>query len=142
MKRPKVTLSLIMSPTVKSHLRKKKNRDGAAAALPQRLELLRQQRSWTQSELARRLGVQRSIVANYEHGYCLPPLPMLERLAKTFEISLDYLVFGESKAVDAIKDRDLLKLFVQADELDYTAKAALKQIIEGLIAREVLKKAS
>jgi hypothetical protein len=67
---------------------------------------------------------------------------MLERLATVFEVSLDYLVFGEAKPGDAIKDRDLLKLFIQADDLDYSAKSALKQIIEGLIAREQLKKAS
>ena len=142
MKTCRVTLGLIMSSGAKTHPKRKKPREGAAALFPQRLEQLRLQRGWTQAELARRLGVQRSIVANYEYGYCLPPLPMLEKLAQVFEVSLDYLVFAEAKPSESIKDRDLLKLFVQADDLDYTAKSALKQIIEGLIARASLKKAS
>lgn len=125
-------MSVISMPVRKGT---KKKREGAAALFPARLQELRAERQWTQAELARRLGVERSLVSNYEHAISLPPLPMLEKLSEVFQVSLDHLVFRDKKREDAVRDREMLQLFEKADELDYSAKAALKQVIEGLIAR-------
>lgn len=130
-----------MSIAARKLSQRKRSREGAAATFHRRLEHLRKERALTQAELARRLGVQRTIVASYEHGQSLPPLPMLERLSKVLEISLDHLVFGDLEPSRAIKDREMLQLFVQAEELDFAEKAVLKQVIEGLIARRHVKKA-
>jgi transcriptional regulator with XRE-family HTH domain len=130
-----------MSITSRKSSRRKRSRDGAAATFHRRLEHLRKERALTQAELARRLGVQRTIVASYEHGQSLPPLPMLEKLSKALEVSLDHLVFSDLEPSRAIKDRDLLQLFVQAEELDFAEKAVLKQVLEGLLARRHMKKA-
>ena len=126
-------MSAIDMPTKKPATKPK--REGAAALFPERLKQLRTEREMTQAELARRLGVQRAIVSHYEHGVSLPPLPMLERLAQVHEVSLDYLVFSDRKPEHAVRDREMLQLFEKADRLDFAAKAALKQVIEGLLAK-------
>lgn len=113
-----------------------------AIIIGENVRRLRDQRAWTQVELARQLGVRQTQVNNYEHGACSPSIRVLKTLSQIFDVSIDALVHKDAPSKEHIADRALLKLFVQADELDYTAKSALKQIIEGLIAREQLKKVS
>lgn len=127
-------MSVIMMPAKTAPKRK---REGAAVHFPARLRQLRVERQLTQAELARRLNVERSLVSNYEHGVSLPPLPMLEKLARVLEVSLDHLVFRDKNRDEAVRDREMLQLFEKADQLDYSAKAALKQVIEGLLASAV-----
>lgn len=126
-------IDIMVTPTKQTP--RKRPRDGAAASFHSRIEQLRRERTWTQAELARRLGVQRSLVANYEHGVSLPPLPMLEKLAKVFDVSLDHLVFSDPPLKEAVKDRELLTLFAAAQELNFEDKSALKHVIQGLIAK-------
>jgi transcriptional regulator with XRE-family HTH domain len=46
----------------------------------------------TQEELARRVGVTQSYIARLEAGLDNPSLPVVLRFAKTFKISVGYLV--------------------------------------------------
>lgn len=41
----------------------------------------REELKWTQTELARRAGMQQSAVARFEAGGILPTVPLLQRLA-------------------------------------------------------------
>ena len=49
----------------------------------------RKQRKWTQEELARRLGVERSAVAKWESGKSQPQAARLVALAELFGRSVD-----------------------------------------------------
>ena len=49
-------------------------------------------RSWSQVELAKRLGVTKQTVSNWENGNIQPSIEMLLRLAKLFCVSTDYLL--------------------------------------------------
>lgn len=105
-------------------------------ALRLQLRVLRDQRGWTQAELAKRIGVTRTMIANYEQGAALPPLPVLDKIAQAFEVSLDTLVWGEKRAEEFIGDPKMLELFRQADRLHYRAKAVLMEVIEALLIKE------
>jgi transcriptional regulator with XRE-family HTH domain len=50
---------------------------------------LRQERGWTQLELAYRLGVTPLTVQNWEHGRYEPTASKLRKIAETFGISMD-----------------------------------------------------
>jgi transcriptional regulator with XRE-family HTH domain len=50
---------------------------------------LREQRGWSQSELARAAGMTQSAVARFEGGGTVPTLPVLERLASALDVTLD-----------------------------------------------------
>lgn len=60
--------------------------------LNQRIRLLRQTRGLSQVELARRLGVTKQSVSNWENDNIQPSIDMLKQLAQTFSVSTDYLL--------------------------------------------------
>lgn len=53
---------------------------------------LRKQKSWSQSDLAKRIEVSREIIGRYERNDAIPSIEIAKKLADAFEISLDYLV--------------------------------------------------
>jgi methanogenic corrinoid protein MtbC1 len=57
-----------------------------------RLRELRATRKLRQKDLAEKLGVAQTTVANYEQGSRFPGEQMLERIADFFDVSLDYLL--------------------------------------------------
>lgn len=122
----------VSTPDVK---RRKRPADIAERFI-RRVKELREEKGWTQAELAEKLGVKRTSAANYEQGISFPPLPTLDRMARLFGVSLDALVWGEEPPEQAIRDRDLLKFFKRLDALDYRAKAALMEIMEAVLFKE------
>lgn len=60
--------------------------------LGQRINELRTSFGWSQVELAKRLGVAKQSVSNWENDNIQPSIEMLIRIAKTFRVSTDYLL--------------------------------------------------
>ena len=60
--------------------------------LGQRICEMRTSFGWSQVELARRLGVAKQAVSNWENDNIQPSIEMLVRLAKLFSTSTDYLL--------------------------------------------------
>jgi HTH-type transcriptional regulator / antitoxin HipB len=48
----------------------------------------REQRGWSQTELAKRAGMTQSAMARFEAGGTVPTLPVLERIAAALEMRL------------------------------------------------------
>ena len=59
-----------------------------SAAVGQRIRQQRQERSLTQTELARQIGIQQSDLSRMEQGEYRVPLDTLFRILQTFEMSL------------------------------------------------------
>jgi ribosome-binding protein aMBF1 (putative translation factor) len=49
---------------------------------------LREQRGWSQSDLAREAAMTQSAVARFEAGGTVPTLPLLERIARALDVEL------------------------------------------------------
>ena len=60
--------------------------------LGNRINELRTSFGWNQVELAKRLSVSKQTISNWENDNIQPSVEMLIRLAKLFNVSLDYLV--------------------------------------------------
>ena len=71
------------------------------------LWLLRSSRGWSQRQLARRLGVPRQSVSNWEIGVKTPTLRNLRKLCKSLDISVAVLVqLAEARALGvAVRDQ-------------------------------------
>jgi transcriptional regulator with XRE-family HTH domain len=106
------------------------------SVLAEQLKKLRVQRGWTQAEVASQVGVERTLIGNYEQGLNYPAVPTLQKLARLFGVTVDHLLNGEEKPVEGFQDRELLEFCLHADKLDYSSRSALKRVIEGLLARE------
>lgn len=59
------------------------------------VRLLRDERSWSQTELARRLGVSRQTVHAIETGKYDPSLPLAFRIARLFDAPIEEIFTDE-----------------------------------------------
>lgn len=60
--------------------------------LGQRICEMRTAFGWSQVDLAKRLGVAKQTVSNWENENIQPSIEMLVRLSKLFNVSTDYLL--------------------------------------------------
>lgn len=71
------------------------------AEFSERIKVLREEKGMSQVELAKRLGVHRSIVSSYENQTRLPSIQMLSSLAYFFNVSIEYLLgINKNKTID------------------------------------------
>ena len=62
-----------------------------------RLKNLRLRKHMTQSDLAERLGVTKSVISAYETGLRMPSYDILIKISRIFRVTTDYLLGLESK---------------------------------------------
>ena len=103
---------------------------GLAAEIGRRIVRLRKRRGWSQAELARRLGVTRMRLGNWERGVYTPPLGALLALRRELGVSLDELLTGRpdvpelgggQKAVARKHLAGLMRLLGMSSDLDGVA---------------------
>ncbi|NUU75278.1 helix-turn-helix domain-containing protein [Paenibacillus xylanilyticus] len=87
-----------------------------------RIAELREQRSWTQQELAHSIGISRAALSHYEKSRRKPDFEILNMLADMFNVSIDYLV-GRTRQPNVMMDP---KVEVFLDQLELSDKDLLK----------------
>ena len=98
----------------------------------------RKQRGFSQELLAKKAGVSRTIIGNYERNTNTPSIEVLVKLAGVFNVSVDYLIGeGELSALD----KDLLKRIEDIVKLDPDTKNHLFFLIDNIIQNYKTKKA-
>lgn len=65
------------------------------AILSERIHELRMRQGYTQVSLAKKLGVSKQAVSNWENGNIQPSIDMLIRIADLFSVTTDYLLGRE-----------------------------------------------
>ena len=88
--------------------------------LDRRLRALRQARKMSQVDLARRLGVTKQSVSNWENDNIQPSIEMLMRLASVFSVSTDYIL--------GIEQRE----YLDVSGLSKEVIAHIRQIVDDL----------
>ncbi len=81
---------------------------------------LRESRNWTQSELARKLGVTRSGVNAWEQGISIPAINSVIQLSKLFSVPADYLLGLsdiKSVSVEGLSTKDIALVTALIDRL-------------------------
>lgn len=101
-------------------------------ALPDKLKTLRQNKRWTQKELAEKINTDKYNISRYECGLTTPSLDMIIKLANIFQTSIDYLVFEDDKD-GIIKDPTLRRYFEKIENMKDDDKEAIKKVVEAMI---------
>ncbi len=87
-----------------------------------RIRAVRRERGLTQDELADKVGVSRSAVAQWETGRTGQVTGNLSRIAGVLEVNVEYLMYGDDKrAAGDVRQGDelaLLRLYRECDPDD------------------------
>lgn len=67
------------------------------AMMKERIKRARQERGWSQAELARRMSVTQPSVAEWESGRKAPNMKNLVRLAKLLDVGFEWLSTGRGE---------------------------------------------
>lgn len=99
---------------------------------------LRKKKNWSQTELAKEIKVSRTIVGNYERNENTPSIEVLLKIAKTFGVSVDYLI-GEGEV--SSYDKTVLQRINDIEKLDNDTKSKLFFVIDNIIQNFKTKQA-
>lgn len=99
---------------------------------------LRKQHNLSQTELAKKLEASRTIVGNYERNENTPSIDMILKLAKVFNVSVDYLV-GEGQLANY--NKEVLKRIEDIEQLDTETQNKLFFLIDNIVQNFKTKQA-
>lgn len=108
----------------------------------EKIRKLRKEREWSQDVLADKIGIHGRHVSKYEGGKSLPNAETLVKIADALHVSIDYLLMNkEIHNPDAkIKDLELLKAFVDIDQMDDEDKFVIKKLVEAFVKKRKVEK--
>ncbi|MEM9859850.1 MAG: RstR family transcriptional repressor [Bacteroidota bacterium] len=103
-----------------------------------KITTLRKDKSWSQTDLSKLVGVSREIIGRYERNEVLPSIEVAKKIADAFEVSLDYLA-GEG--VNAAFDKETLRLIEDIENLEPAIKEKLLYMANAIIRDAKTRKA-
>jgi transcriptional regulator with XRE-family HTH domain len=106
-------------------------------AIKDRIRQLRQEKTWSQSQLIQKMGIHRKQVSAYERFRNITSTEVLLKFADIFDVSLDFLAFeAEDKPakVDS-KGRELLRKFEEIHKFSEMDRGTIKEILDIFIQK-------
>lgn len=106
--------------------------------LKQRITEARKARGWTQGQLAKMAKVTPAAISQIESGARLPMLPVLQKIADTLKVSLDFLAGRtDTSELDAmINNEDVQTFFRNFQQLSPDDQDTIKKNVEFLKGRK------
>lgn len=106
--------------------------------LSDNLHMLREERGWTQDDVAQRLGVSKMAVSNYESGKRYPKSETLEALADLFNVDMDFLI-GRSPVSARLLTSEELRIVDAYRAASEDTRDAVAAVLHVKRAADVLK---
>ncbi len=91
---------------------------------------LRQDRGWSQSQLAKHADISHVMVGKYERGDAVPSLEVAKKIADAFDVTIDYLV---GAGIGGAMDKQTLKRIEELELLEPDKKKTLFDLIDTYI---------
>jgi len=99
---------------------------------------LREDKDWSQTDLADKSSVSRVMIGKYERGEAVPSIEAAKKIADAFEVSMDYLV-GEG--INAHFDKKTVQRLQDIESLTPQIKDKLFFLIDTVIRDNKAKQA-
>ena len=96
---------------------------------------LRKEKGWSQSELAKVVGVSREIIGKYERNDTFPSIEIAKNIADALEVSLDYLVGTAKTQLNSAT----LKRLQEIDQLSEENKKLVYAFLDSFIIKTKLQ---
>lgn len=109
--------------------------------LANRIQELRKQKGWSQTELASKIGVSYTQMSRYEIKGVQPPANTLKKMADVFDTTVDFLISGDKdeKVKASLKDAELLQQFKAVEQFSDDDKTVVKKLIDAFIVKKQLQ---
>lgn len=101
-----------------------------------RLKQARNERGLSGPELAAKLGLERSMIPQYETERTAPSMAVLQKMAQALQVSLDWLVLGEDRTATELYDKELAVYFKKVDRLEGRERALIKMFLDSMLVRQ------
>ena len=95
--------------------------------IAERIRLYRQQKGFSQAELADKSQVNNKSLSRYELGSSIPPADALKNIADALGVSSDALLNDD---IVAVKDKDLLQKFEVIQEMNEEDKIIVNRFLD------------
>jgi len=103
---------------------------------PKKLKELRTKKGWSQGQLGKRIGADLQRISKYERGVMWPTMELMVRLAKVFDVSVDYLIREEKNvAISKIKNQELLHKIEEINGLPEEDQYTIISFLDAFIKR-------
>jgi len=115
--------------------------EGLLMPFAEKLSTFRNNKGYTQQEMAKKIGIGIAQIRRYEAGKSSPTLEVIRNIAKTLGVSTDELIFDRDDELSSAKisDRKLLEQFEMIAKLNPHDKDAVKTILESVIIKSKLE---
>lgn len=97
-----------------------------------KLRECRDAKSFSQSKLAKEVGLHHSIIGRYERDEAKPTIDVLSKLAKALNTTVGYLL-GENEDANLFKDPIMLNRLKQLNNLPEKDKECILYTLDGLL---------
>lgn len=103
---------------------------------PDKLRVLRKSKGWSQGQLAKKINADLQRVSKYERGVIWPTMELMARLAKVFNVSVDYLIRDEENAtISKIKNPTLRHQIEEVNDLPDKDQETVISFLDAFIKR-------
>ncbi len=83
------------------------------------VRMLRENKGWSQQQLAEKLGITKPTVSSYENNYAFPSFEVIKQMAVLFRVTSDYLLGLDYRTVFALESNNEEKIKLIAHTIDY-----------------------
>ena len=104
------------------------------------LKYIRKQKNMSQEQLGQHLGFGKNTISQYENGIREPNLDTIKKIARIFNVSIDYLVGNNSENIDVLEQNNMgninperfetIKLINNLSDEDF---ACIKGYLSGIL---------
>ena len=103
---------------------------------PEKLRVLRKNKGWSQGQLGKKIGADLQRISKYERGVMLPTMELMVRIAKAFDVSVDFLIRDDKEsAVGKIKNQKLLEQLEAINNLPEENLETVVSFLDAFIKR-------
>lgn len=97
----------------------------------EKITTLREERHWTEYQLAEKSGLTQSTISSWYRKNLLPTIPSLMKICDAFEITMSYFFLEDTTQSVVLNDRQL-QLLEAASKLDKEQMEALTTFLNKL----------
>lgn len=118
-----------------------KQESALSKQFPKKLKELRGKKGWSQGQLGKIINADLQRISKYERGVMWPTMELMVRIAKAFDVSVDYLIREEKNiAVNKIKNLELLHKIEEVNNLPEEDQHTIISFLDAFVKRRKFEK--